>query len=186
MVIAVALTCAKEARAEETTFGLAIGVVFRDGTPIRDDAWIDSQIDDANQLFSKAGVRFRWTHKMKLPERYAAVRTRADRDALGALISDRTTIPIFIVRSLEEAGDAWQPRMGICWKKQYLVVAANASPTVLAHELGHYFGNEHSSVSDNFMSYSRTGRDVFLNALQIDIIRATTVRFLEMGPLRAL
>jgi len=186
VTVAMAVNGAQEARADEATFGLAIGIALRDGMPIRDDAWLDAQIDDANQLFSKAGVRFRWTIKTSLPERHAAIHSRADRDALAAFVSDRTTIPIFIVSSLEDIGDAGHPRMGICWKRQYLVIAASASPTVLAHELGHYFGNEHSSVSDNLMSYSRTGRNVFLNAFQLDTIRASSVRFLEAGPLRAL
>ena len=46
------------------------------------------------------------------------------------------------------------------------IVVASAPTTVLAHELGHYFGNPHSHVADNVMSYERTGAPVFFDADQ--------------------
>ena len=42
-----------------------------------------------------------------------------------------------------------------------------------------YFGNPHSTVPDNLMSYERTpGADVFLDARQVSIIRAKARRVL--------
>ena len=54
---------------------------------------------------------------------------------------------------------------------------------VLAHELGHFFGNGHSDVPDNLMSYSRTGGRVFLDETQIDRIHMFSMRFLAAGRL---
>jgi hypothetical protein len=54
---------------------------------------------------------------------------------------------------------------------------------VLAHELGHFFGNGHSDVADNLMSYTRTGGRVFLDDAQIDRIQVYSWRFLASGRL---
>ena len=47
-----------------------------------------------------------------------------------------------------------------------MIVAASALPSTLAHELGHFFGNGHSKVRDNVMSYDRSGATVFFDAAQ--------------------
>jgi len=164
-----------------TTFGLAIAIARYDGQPVRDDAWVFAQIEEANRLFATAGVDFRWTAEGPLSEKYAEMHSRADRDALAAQVMGRGTIPIFIVKSLEDVDEPGRPRMGVCWKKSYLIVAAHARPTVLAHELGHFFGNPHSQVDDNLMSYSRTGAEVFLDEAQLIRIRSSAKRFFESG-----
>ncbi|WP_394828536.1 hypothetical protein [Pendulispora albinea] len=175
---------ARPARAADVTFGLAIAVASRDGKPVRDDSWIRAQIEEANRLFAPAQVGFRWTIETRLAAEHTEMHTRKDRDALANAIVDRTTIPIFIVESLEDVDEPGRPRRGVCWKKRYLIVAAYAPPTVLAHELGHFFGNAHSPVTDNLMSYSRSGGDVFLDELQIAAIRASSKRFLASGFLK--
>ena len=77
--------------------------------------------------------------------------------------------------------------MGVCWTgrggKRFLVVAQTAKPTVLAHELGHFFGNPHSTVTDNLMSYTRTGATAFLDERQLGTIRSFAARFLATGRL---
>ena len=183
-VVSLALGITTPAHAADATFGLAIAIAQRDGKPIRDDAWIRTQIEDANRLFSPAAVSFRWTVETPLASKHAEMHSRGDRDALASVITDRATIPIFIVESLEDVDEPGRPRMGVCWKKRYLIVAAYARPTVLAHELGHFFGNAHSPVTDNLMSYSRTGGVVFLDELQLASIRASSKRFLASGFLK--
>jgi hypothetical protein len=60
---------------------------------------------------------------------------------------------------------------------------ASAPATVLAHELGHYFGNPHSPVVDNVMSYERSGAAVFFDADQGKRIAAKARAYVRSGEL---
>ena len=46
----------------------------------------------------------------------------------------------------------------------------------MAHELGHFFGNPHSSTPNNVMSYNRTGAEVFFDDAQMRTIRVWAKR----------
>ena len=67
-------------------------------------------------------------------------------------------------------GVHWRPRNDI--GKHWVIVSASAMPSTLAHELGHFFGNPHTTVIDNLMSYQRKNEaDVFLDAGQVKKIK---------------
>lgn len=171
----------------EPIFGLSFAIAKEAGEPIVDDAWVQAQIDDANRLFSPLGTRFRWTIEKPLAEPHGELHTRADRDALTPLM-ESGAIDVFLVRDLEDVDEPGRFRMGVCWTgrggKRFIVVSRKARPTVLAHELGHFFGNpQHSTVVNNLMSYTRDGGSVFLDDRQIANIKSFTSRFLETGRL---
>jgi hypothetical protein len=91
-------------------------------------------------------------------------------------------INVFVVESLKDVDEENRYRFGVHWRPstrpgaRYVILSSTAPATVLVHELGHYFGNPHSTVADNVMSYVRTGADVFFDAPQIATIRATARR----------
>ena len=169
------------------TFPVAITVALDDGAAARDDAWIAAQIDDANDLYGPLGVRFRWTRRKEMPQLHAQMHSRADRDALADLV-EKNVIDVFVVAALEDVDEPGRYRKGVAWTskpagKRFLILSAAAPRTVLAHELGHFFGNGHSAVPDNLMSYSRTGGRVFLDDAQVERIHLFARRFLESGRL---
>jgi hypothetical protein len=172
----------------DVVFGLAIAIAQDDaGERVVDDAWIAAQTEEANRLFSPLGIRFRWTIEKPLPEPHGEMHSRSDRDALSAL-TERGVVNVFLVRALEDVDEPGRMRMGVCWtsrtdKQRYLVVSRSARPSVLAHELGHLFGNGHSTVTNNLMSYSRDGDTVFLDDAQKKTIGAFAGRFLGSGHL---
>jgi hypothetical protein len=167
------LASAVEARADET-FGLAIWVAAEGGAPIVSGGWIDAQVADAEQLFGPIGVHFRTTLVLPLPSEHAHLETRADRDALAAHLIPGA-INVFVVASLRDVDDPSLFRMGVCWRRAggtYLVVDAEAVSFVLAHELGHFFGNPHSSTPNNCMSYDHNdAARVFFDEGQARTIR---------------
>lgn len=168
----------------EPVFGLSFAIARgEDGQRVVDDAWIQAQIEDANRFFVPLGTRFRWTFEKPLPEPHGEMHTRAQRDALTPL-TETDMIDVFVVRGLEDVDEPGRMRMGVCWTgrggKRFIVLSRTARPTVLAHELGHFFGNrQHSTVVNNLMSYSRDGGEVFLDEQQIATIKSFSARFLE-------
>lgn len=173
--------------ADVVTFPISIAVALQDGKPARDDAWIMQQIDDANELYAPTRIRFRWTLRREIPATFATMHTRADRDALAPLV-EKNVVDVFVVGALEDVDEPGRYRKGVAWTskpagKRFLILSAAAPRTVLAHELGHFFGNGHTDVPDNLMSYARTGGRVFLDDAQIERVHVFTDRFLASGRL---
>lgn len=153
------------------TLPLSIAVATTDGAPAQTDAWIDAQILEAQRLYNAFGIYFRKAEVRAVDARFAQLESRADRDALATQLK-KGFLNVFVVASLRDVDDPKLYRMGVHWapngdlKRQYCIVAKTARRTTMAHEIGHYFGLQHTQVPDNLMSYSRTGADVFMSAAQ--------------------
>jgi hypothetical protein len=184
-----ALPGAGKPEAPIPTLSLSIAVAEEGGKPVRDDAWIDAQVAEAERLFGPLGVHFRKTAQRPLDARFAHLETRKDRDALDAE-RQKGVVNVFVVASLRDVDDPRLMRMGVHWRKgatpahRYVIVTADALSTTLAHELGHYNGLGHTTVVDNLMSYDRTGERVFLNPDQARTIRAFARIAFSSGELR--
>jgi hypothetical protein len=179
--LALALACtARAPRAAADTFGVSFAIAEEEKRAVQPDAWLEAQLASAEKLFGPIGVHFRWTLKKPLAPEHTHLETRHDRDVLAEQL-EPGVINVFIVASLRDVDDPSLMRMGVCWRrgndgKPYLVVSATARPTVLAHELGHFFGNPHSPTPNNVMSYTRTGEDVFFDDAQTRTIRTWAKR----------
>lgn len=170
-----------------TTFRLRVSIAADDaGKPLADAGWLALEIDTAEGLFEPFGVRFARTDGAPLDAHLARVETRADRNLLASHITPGV-IDVFVVGSLRDVDDPAQKRRGVHWHApsgaHYLILVASAPTAVLAHELGHYFGNPHSHVPDNVMSYERTGAPVFFDADQGKRIAARARAYLKSGEL---
>jgi hypothetical protein len=166
-------------------FPIALAVVTEAGVPVVDDAWIDAELAQANTIFAPSGVSFVIRSRRALDPRFAAIETRSDRNALGAELSP-TVVNVFVVRSLRDVDDPTQMRRGVHWRPlaipgaHFVIVSSIAAPDVLAHELGHFFGNPHSSTPNDVMSYDRDGiTPPFFEPEEIVRIRRHARRFLE-------
>jgi hypothetical protein len=137
-------------------------------------------------------VRLAAPQLRQLPARHAALETRRDRDALGALVR-RDAVSVFVVASLRDVDDPRHHRLGVCWRpKRYagvrlIILTPDALATTLAHELGHYLGNSHTRLRGNLMSYRRAGGEASLTPAQVRQLRAEARRVLrEVSSARAL
>jgi hypothetical protein len=154
---------------------LAIAAV--EGRRVQDGAWQAAELAEAERLYAPLGVRFRVVSERTLAIPRPDLETRADRDALATECAPKV-INVFVVASLRDVDDGVSARRGVHWRssrhptQRYIIVSSIAGPNVLAHELGHYFGNGHSTVVDNLMSYNRTGGEVFLDPRQGATIRS--------------
>ncbi len=151
------------------------------------EPWLRTEVDSALAFFAPFGVRFAAAGGVTaLPARFAHVETRADRDALAAQVQPHV-INVFLVDSLRDVDDPAEMRRGVHWHgpggTHYVILVSTASPQVLAHELGHFFGNPHSKVVDNLMSYERSGGWVFFDEAQGKRIVGRAREYLESGEL---
>jgi hypothetical protein len=168
IVAACALPAAPAAaRAPIPALPVSIAVAVEGGRAVREDAWIEAQLAEVERLFGPFGVHVRRSQPRILPERYARLETRDDRDALDA---ERLpgVVNVFVVASLRDVDDTRLYRMGVHWRNtatpahRYAIVTADALVSTFAHELGHYLGLPHAHALNNLMSYHRDGDRVFL------------------------
>jgi hypothetical protein len=152
---------ATRARAQEIpTMALSIAVATIGKKSIVSEAWLKEQVSETQRLFAPHGLSLSVLRRRVLQESRARLETGDDRDALAELIEPQV-INVFVVYSLRDVDDPRLFRMGVRWrkrdnlKKDYVIIAESAMPTTLCHELGHYFGNSHSPVVNNVMSYKR-------------------------------
>jgi hypothetical protein len=170
-----------------TTFSLRVSITVDDaGKPLADAGWLAAEIDTAEGLFEPFGVRFAKVDGAPLAAHLAHVETRDDRNALASHATARA-IDVFVVGSLRDIDDPAQMRRGVHWHApsgaHYLILVASAPIHVLAHELGHYFGNSHTHELDNVMSYERSGGPVFFDAEQGRRIAARARAYVTTGEL---
>lgn len=176
LVAFVLLAIAASARAVPTrTFPITMHMVAS-GSAER----FAAHVARANAVFARANVGFRIDTVVPLPPRHAELVTRDDRDALGTLVQART-IDVFVVSTLMDVDEPGRRRGGVHWRDRgrrgvrYVIIVAEAHDWTLAHELGHYFGNGHSPVPGNLMSYDWTlGDPVFDGAQHRRIHRSAT------------
>jgi hypothetical protein len=162
---------------------LSVTVAEVDGQPVVTDAWLDEQVEHANTIFGAYGVTFRVVARHRMDDSHARLETRADRHALGALLHPQVA-DCFFVLSLRDVDDPTQMRRGVHWRPpgrpgaHFVIVSSISGPNILAHELGHYFGNTHSQVPGNIMSYERGDGPPQFDDEQGARIQATARHFL--------
>lgn len=154
--------------------------------PVAPSAWLAQQIAQAQDLFAPFGVAFVRQDAPPLGPDAEHLETRADRNALAARVAPHV-VNVFIVGSLRDVDEPARMRRGVHWHSptgvHYVIVVASAPPSVLAHELGHFFGSAHSQTPDNVMSYERTGASVFFDEAQGQRIGARVRAYLGSGEL---
>ncbi len=163
---------------------VSIVVALDGGQPVVDPAWVDGQIAEANRLYASIPLRFRRVSLASASWLAAHVDTREDRDrASGRLVHG--AINLRVAASLMDVDEPGRVRRGVHWhlradrRRHCIILSSIAAPQVLAHELGHFFGNGHSEVTDNLMSYSRANGPLFLDAAQVAQVRRTLKSYLH-------
>jgi hypothetical protein len=169
------------------TFTLRLAVARDDqNQPVARTEWLAEQVADAQRLFEPFGVAFVRQDAPSLGPAAQHLETRADRDALAPHATPHV-VNVFVVGSLRDVDEPARMRRGVHWhapsRMHYVIVVASAPTSVLAHELGHFFGNPHSKVPDNVMSYERTGAPVFFDEAQGRCIEQRARAYVGSGEL---
>jgi hypothetical protein len=168
---------------------LIFHVAQREAGPVAPAAFITEQLATANSIYLPLGIELVEQGRVPLALEHAEQVTRSDRDALARYVQ-RGAIHIFVVAKLMDVDEPGRERRGVHWHprptptRSFLIVSQISGPDVLAHELGHLFGNrEHSSVPGNLMSYQRGQRPPFLGEAQVLRVQRTLAGLLKTGTL---
>jgi len=176
------------ARADEA---IRIPVVFhvaeREGAPVSAEAFIAEQLAAANAIYGPLGIELVERERLRTATKHADLLTRAQRDALAGYFKDGV-INCFVVAKLMDVDEVGRERRGVHWRprhsprRSFLIVSRISGRYVLAHELGHYWGNQkHSDVAGNLMSYKRADGPPFLDGAQVLRVQQTLASMLKRG-----
>jgi hypothetical protein len=139
---------------------LAIHVVEEAGADVQTPQWVAQQVREANRLFAPIDVGFRVGSAKVVDAGFADVQTRLDRDRLGRHEHSRGVVHVFVVRRLADVDVEGEVIRGVHWRdraetsRRWIILSSIASPMVLAHELGHFFGLPHTTHRESIMNKS--------------------------------
>ncbi|HEX5657384.1 MAG TPA: hypothetical protein VFX59_09315 [Polyangiales bacterium] len=152
--------------------------------------FIETELEHANTIYRPLGIELVLAGTRSFVE--ARLVTREDRDALGAHLR-RGVINWFVVAQLMDVDEPGRERRGVHWHvraspaRRFVIVSAISGPYVLAHELGHFFGNpQHSDVAGNLMCYTQTDQVPVLDDAQQANVARTLRSMRTRGELLAL
>jgi hypothetical protein len=159
----------------------------RDGEAVAPASFIVDQLAAANSIYGPLGIELVEFERVPLAAEHAEQVTRSDRDALARYVRNGA-VHVFIVAKLMDVDEPGRERRGVHWHPRptpglsFLIVSQISGRYVLAHELGHFFGNrEHSNVPGNLMCYQRADGPPFLDDAQVLRIRRTLTSLLKTG-----
>lgn len=149
---------------------MLVHMAEQDAAPVASEAWLQDQLEHANTIYRPLGFELVIAGQRTMSA--ARMATREDRDALGTRVVPGV-LNWFVVAQLMDVDEPGRERRGVHWHvratphKRFVIVSAIAGPYVLAHELGHFFGNPaHSEVAGNLMSYQQTDQLPVLDEAQ--------------------
>jgi hypothetical protein len=160
LCLLLALLWCHSARAELIQVPLLVHVAEESGAPVAAQSFLDDQLEHANAIYRPLGFELVIAGRRAMEN--ARLVTREDRDALAPRMVSGV-LNWFVVAQLMDVDEPGRERRGVHWHvrkapgKRYVIVSAISASYVLAHELGHFFGNpSHSEVVGNLMSYQHT------------------------------
>jgi hypothetical protein len=139
-------------------FGLAVHVVVVEGEPVQSPEHFAAHVAFANELFANIGVGFEAVSVQAEDGDKVDVETRSDRDALGKDGFSRGVVHVYLVGKLADVDIEGEVIRGVHWRfrpdtaKRWIILSSIASPLVLCHEMGHFFGLPHSHYKVSLMN----------------------------------
>ncbi len=165
---------------------LVVHVAASEDDPIA--AYLRDALPRANELFSPARIRFLVKEYRHGEPAIPSVQSMAERDALAVLAPPDGRVHVFLVKRLGDLERADIDIAGRHWRyrgkrreffgRRYIILApSEARVDTLAHELGHFFGLDHSMRFENLMKQLPRDDKATLDEKQTSAIRKGFLNF---------
>jgi hypothetical protein len=176
-------------------FHVAQGKSDEGPRPVVDRRFIEATVARASQIWAPVRVGFRLgTVHLMPPGKNLHMWNRWMRNALVRALppGDRPVIDVFVVRTLVDLGKASVSLPGVHWFSSYvpggryyvILGSRSVGEETLAHELGHYFGLDHSRSRVNIMTPGAQRTEARLSSWQVRRAQQRLAYFLERGMLK--
>jgi hypothetical protein len=145
-------------KARAHCFGLQLHIAADDKLVVSQE-WVEAQVAAANRHFAPLDVSFQLAGVDTLPASALHIETRRDRDDLAIDHLGNKLIQVFVVGKLDDVDEDGKLAFGVTWRRpkddrKYVIVSSLALERTLAHELGHFFGLQHSTYAISIMNKS--------------------------------
>jgi hypothetical protein len=163
--------------------------------PVVDRRFIEATVKRASEIWAPVKINFRLgTVHLIPPGKHVHMWNRWMRSALVRALppGDRPVVDVFVVKTVADLSRSWVSLPGVQWfsswipgGRYYVILGARSvGEETLAHELGHYFGLDHSRSRVNIMTPGAARTDARLSGWQIRRAQQRLAYFLEKGMLR--
>ena len=169
--------------------------------PVRPRAWVEGLLRAAAEVFGPHGITLEPRIEEFQPER-CELEGRAQRDAVARHVTMDGHATVLVVRRVPDLAVPDYDLQGVHWRpvgdrelssRHYVLLAAKAQGTVMAHELCHYFGLPHYKRGGNLMTPGQSDpvwrrrrkpkpHAPILLPAQVQRLRAGVAAFLKASP----
>jgi hypothetical protein len=178
-------------RVRGQSFGVNVILVCRESFGAGDIRQIAGAVQEARDLFAQKGIAIREVEWYEIPTAEAnghcGIGVGGSSHGEATALTQDWTVPndlmdLFVVQTVTEK-DGWSAIDGECDKQTgrctsqmsgsvlELFDPTAAMGILMAHELGHYFGLEHTSRTNNFMNSSVTPSHTNITTAQSEVIK---------------
>jgi hypothetical protein len=140
-------------------FGIQFHIAATEHGLVVTPDWLAKQEAGVARHFAALDVGFETIGIDALPASDVHIETRRDRDDLAADRLGGKVIHVFLVGQLDDVDQDNAIAYGVTWHtrkddRKYIIVSNAALERTLAHELGHFFGLQHSTYAISIMNKS--------------------------------
>lgn len=169
---------------------LTIHLASEDGQAVLAHRRVLAAVVRSNEALREYGIQLSVARIELLPEGYTEIKGGRSRIRLAKLAEHDGTVHVFYVSQVALFNPRHGDRRvsGMHWRyhgvrkhirqREYLVIARDAPPTTLVHEIGHAFGLNHNNDYDNLMCSCRRGNSPRFTRHQGLRMRSGARRFL--------
>ncbi|MBL9107181.1 MAG: matrixin family metalloprotease [Myxococcales bacterium] len=139
-------------------FGIHLHIVQTADGPVQTAEWVSEQLTHVHKHFALIDTGLEIVAVDSLSAKELDIDDRDERDALGHDRFTRGVAHVFVVGRLADVDIAGNDIQGVHWReradrsRRWVILARRASPLVLSHELGHFFGLRHSTYDISLMN----------------------------------